>query len=161
MGKIVKTSSFVLTEAMFVTGENIRTSSLKVSRMHRIKVQSRQENVAGMKLPKFEYFTEGDIKNDLTGLARGCQQVQACRAVAAASVKSIEVVVELASLQTSFLTVDEAIKTTNRRVHALANAVKPGRMWWKRWKALERMKGVILVIYRAKELSGDPSLVSK
>ncbi|KAE8661375.1 hypothetical protein F3Y22_tig00113726pilonHSYRG00440 [Hibiscus syriacus] len=35
-----------------------------------------------------------------------------CRA---AYVKAIEVLVELASLQTSFLTLDEAIKTTNRR----------------------------------------------
>ncbi|CAI9757197.1 unnamed protein product [Fraxinus pennsylvanica] len=61
-------------------------------------------------------------KNDLTGLARGGQQIQACRA---AYVKSIELLVELATLQTSFLTLDDAIKTTNRRVNALENVVKP------------------------------------
>ena len=33
--------------------------------------------------------------------------------------------VELASLQTAFLTLDEAIKTTNRRVNALDSVVKP------------------------------------
>lgn len=39
--------------------------------------------------------------------------------------KAIEVLVELASLQTSFMTLDTAIKTTNRRVNALENVVKP------------------------------------
>jgi V-type H+-transporting ATPase subunit D len=33
--------------------------------------------------------------------------------------------VELASLQTAFLTLDQAIKTTNRRVNALENVVTP------------------------------------
>ncbi|KAL0329568.1 UNVERIFIED_CONTAM: V-type proton ATPase subunit D [Sesamum radiatum] len=99
MGDIMKTSSFALTEAKYVAGENIK---------HIV-----QENVQSAALK---------TKNDLTGLARGGQQIQACRA---AYVKSIELLVELATLQTSFLTLDEAIKTTNRRVNALENVVKP------------------------------------
>ncbi|GFZ05725.1 vacuolar ATP synthase subunit D [Actinidia rufa] len=122
MGDIMKTSSFSLTEAKYVTGENIKHAVLENVQNASLKVRSRQENVAGVKLPKFEYFTEGETKKDLTGLARGGQQVQACRA---AYVKAIEVLVDLASLQTSFLTLDEAIKTTNRRVNALENVVKP------------------------------------
>ena len=39
--------------------------------------------------------------------------------------KSVELLVELASLQTAFLTLDAAIKTTNRRVNALDNVVRP------------------------------------
>ncbi|KAI4325167.1 hypothetical protein MLD38_030587 [Melastoma candidum] len=122
MGDIMKASSFALTEAKYVAGENIKHIVLENVQNASLKVRSRQENVAGVKLPKFEYFTEGETKNDLTGLARGGQQVQACRA---ANLKAIEVLVELASLQTSFLTLDEAIKTTNRRVNALENVVKP------------------------------------
>lgn len=52
----------------------------------------------------------------LAGLARGGQQV--------AKLKknfhdAIELLVELASLQTCFLTLDEVIKITNRRVNAI------------------------------------------
>ncbi|CAI0544845.1 unnamed protein product [Linum tenue] len=123
MGDIMKNSSFALTEAKYVAGENIKHVVLESVQTASVKVRSRQDNVAGVKLPKFEYFSEGDTKsNDLTGLARGGQQVQKCRV---AYVKAIEVLVELASLQTSFLTLDEAIKTTNRRVNALENVVKP------------------------------------
>ncbi|KAL5546862.1 hypothetical protein UlMin_006549 [Ulmus minor] len=109
MGEIMKPSSFALTKAKYVAGDNINHTVLK-------------NNVAGVKLPKFEYFTDGDTKNDLTGLTQGGQQVQQCRAV---YIKAIEVLVELASLQTSFLTLDEVIKTTNLRVNALENIVKP------------------------------------
>ncbi|KAK4389476.1 V-type proton ATPase subunit D [Sesamum angolense] len=122
MGDIMKTSSFALTEAKYVAGENIKHIVQENVQSAALKVRSRQENVAGVKLPKFEYFIDGETKNDLTGLARGGQQIQACRA---AYVKSIELLVELATLQTSFLTLDEAIKTTNRRVNALENVVKP------------------------------------
>ncbi|KAH0455728.1 hypothetical protein IEQ34_015760 [Dendrobium chrysotoxum] len=126
MGDIMRASSFALTEAKYAAGDNIKHVVLESVRSASVRVRSRQENVAGVKLPKFEHFTDSaaDSKSstDLTGLARGGQQVQACRA---AHIKAIEVLVELASLQTSFLTLDEAIKTTNRRVNALENVVKP------------------------------------
>ncbi|GJQ95036.1 V-type proton ATPase subunit D [Tanacetum coccineum] len=123
MGTVLKSSSFALTEAKYVGGENIKHVVLENVQSASVRVRSRQENVAGVKLPKFEYFTEGEMaKNDLTGLARGGQQVQGCRS---AYLKAVEVLVDLASLQTSFLTLDGAIKTTNRRVNALENVVKP------------------------------------
>lgn len=124
MGDIMRSSSFALTEAKYAAGENIKHVVLESVKSASVRVRARQENVAGVKLPKFEHFTDtaSDTKNDLTGLARGGQQIQACRAQ---HIKAIEVLVELASLQTSFLTLDEAIKTTNRRVNALENVVKP------------------------------------
>lgn len=119
----MKASAFSLTEAKYAAGDNIKYVVFENVDKATIKVRARQENVAGVKLPKFEHFTEaGESKNDLTGLARGGQQIQLSRS---AFVKAIEVLVELASLQTSFLTLDEAIKTTNRRVNALENVVKP------------------------------------
>jgi V-type H+-transporting ATPase subunit D len=111
MGETMRASSFSLAEAKYVAGDGVRHVVLQSVRAASVRVRSHQENVAGVKLPKFTHL-----------VARGGQQVAACRA---AHVKAIEVLVELASLQTSFLTLDEAIKTTNRRVNALENVVKP------------------------------------
>ncbi|KAI5071663.1 hypothetical protein GOP47_0013914 [Adiantum capillus-veneris] len=123
MGDSLKASSFSLTEAKYTAGDSIKYVVLENVGSATVKVRAKQDNVAGVKLPKFEYFTEaGETKNDLTGLARGGQQIQLCRS---SFIKAVEVLVELASLQTSFLTLDEAIKTTNRRVNALENVVKP------------------------------------
>eukprot|EP00249_Psilotum_nudum_P009316 c21850_g1_i1 orf=195-1001(+) len=123
MGETMKSSAFALTEAKYVAGENIKHIVLENVVTATINVRAKQDNVAGVKLPRFEHFTNtGESTNDLTGLSRGGQQMKLCRS---AFVKAIEVLVELASLQTSFLTLDEAIKTTNRRVNALENVVKP------------------------------------
>ena len=61
-------------------------------------------------------------RTDLTGLGRGGQQVSLARA---AFLDAVSLLVELASLQTAFVTLDAAIKTTNRRVNALDNVVRP------------------------------------
>jgi V-type H+-transporting ATPase subunit D len=58
----------------------------------------------------------------LTGLGRGGKQIQKCKK---AYKEALQTLVELASLQTAFLTLDQAIKTTNRRVNALENVVTP------------------------------------
>ena len=58
----------------------------------------------------------------MTGLGRGGAQVQAAKKQYLAA---ITLLVELASLQTAFITLDVAIKTTNRRVNALENVVTP------------------------------------
>ena len=81
-------------------------------------------STAGVKIPKFEQLHTGGENNkiSLTGLGSGGQQIQTCRK---AFMNSIELLVQLASLQTAFLTLDEAIKTTNRRVNALDNVVRP------------------------------------
>ena len=52
----------------------------------------------------------------LTGLSRGGQQIDRLKKNYA---KAVELLVELASLQTSFVTLDVVIKTTNRRVNAI------------------------------------------
>lgn len=47
----------------------------------------------------------------VAGLGKGGQQLQGCRK---AYLQSIQLLVQLANLQTAFITLDEALKTTNR-----------------------------------------------
>ena len=48
-----------------------------------VKVHAQQDNVAGVKIPKFEKseHTKSDSKMNLTGLGKGGQQVQGTRKV--------------------------------------------------------------------------------
>lgn len=123
MGATMKASSFALTEAKYAAGEHVKHTIFDNVEQAHVRVKSSTDNVAGVKLPKFEYTHDGaESKMDMTGLGKGGQQIQGCKNSYA---QAIELLVELASLQTGFLALDTAIKTTNRRVNALENVVKP------------------------------------
>ncbi|XP_066330328.1 V-type proton ATPase subunit D-like [Miscanthus floridulus] len=131
MGDAMRAASLSLAEALYVAGTPLRhVVQQSVSGPARLRVRAHQDNIAGVRLPRFESFLAngaasaggGSRSASLAGLAGGGQQVAACRA---AHARALEVLVELASLQTSFLTLDAAIRTTNRRVNALENVVKP------------------------------------
>jgi H(+)-transporting ATP synthase subunit D len=64
----------------------------------------------------------GTVDFNLTGLGRGGQQVIKSKEVYA---KAVETLVELASLQTAFMILDEVIRATNRRVNAIEHIVIP------------------------------------
>ncbi|CAG9462031.1 unnamed protein product [Pedinophyceae sp. YPF-701] len=124
MGESFKGSVFSLTEAKYAAGD-IRHTVLDNVSTADVRVKALTDNVAGVRLPKFHTSSEemsDSSKMSMTGLGKGGQQVQKCRV---AFMETVKLLVELASLQTSFLTLDEAIKTTNRRVNALENVVKP------------------------------------
>ena len=72
-------------------------------------------------LPVVSPFIE--CKLDEPALGRGGQQIDKCRKIWS---ELLQVLIRLSSLQTSFISLDEAIKVTNRRVNALDNVVIPG-----------------------------------
>ncbi|XP_077521279.1 V-type proton ATPase subunit D-like isoform X2 [Amblyomma americanum] len=121
MGDLMKEAAFSLAEAKFTSGDFNQVVLQNVTRAQ-VKVRSRKDNVAGVTLPIFECYQEGTDTNELAGLARGGQKLGKLKKN---YFEAVKLLVELASLQTSFITLDSVIKTTNRRVNAIEYVIIP------------------------------------
>ncbi|KAF5661860.1 vacuolar atp synthase subunit d [Fusarium heterosporum] len=117
MGRVMQIAAFSLAEVTYAVGGDIGYQVQESAKSARFRVRTKQDNVSGVLLPAFEsYLTEGNNDFGLTGLGKGGQQVQRCRETYA---RAVEALVELASLQTAFVILDEVIKVVNRRVNAI------------------------------------------
>lgn len=119
-------AAFSLAEVTYSAGD-ISYQIQEAAREASFTVEATQENVSGVILPSFRakrIKAEAGSASDfgLTGLGRGGQQIQKAREIYA---KAVETLVELASLQTAFVILDEVIRMTNRRVNALEHVVIP------------------------------------
>jgi len=123
MGIHMKEASFSLAAAKYATGEMLTPSVLENVGQATFKIKMTSDNVAGVHLPIFKQIGDGTHPTELTvGLSKGGKQVQKSRET---YIKALEALVQLASLQTAFITLDEVIKITSRRVNAIEHVVKP------------------------------------
>lgn len=121
MADMSSSSFFSLTAAEYAAG-NFRSKILENNMVASVRVTSRTDNVAGVKLPVFNQYSTGADSSETLGLAGGARKIVACRDKFSEYLKAL---IKLASLQTSFVTLDEALKVTNRRVNALENVTIP------------------------------------
>jgi len=122
MGQTMREASFSLAAAKYAAGDITPTVLENVS-VAIVRVRMATENVAGVHLPVFSKNMEGNANTqELTGLSKGGQQIHKSRDT---YLKAIDSLIELASLQTAFITLDEVIRVTNRRVNAIEYVVKP------------------------------------
>lgn len=150
MGRVMQIAAFSLAEVTYaIGGSSISYQIQESARSARFRLRTRQENVSGVFLPQFESVVTGNNSKSeggkdpekgqdkgggsdsggtgrddfgLTGLGKGGQQVQRCRETYR---RAVETLVELASLQTAFVTLDEVIKVVNRRVNAIEHVIIP------------------------------------
>ncbi|KAI0831251.1 vacuolar ATP synthase subunit D [Trametes gibbosa] len=121
MGRVMQLASFSLAEVTYATGD-ISYLVQEQAKSASFKVKAKQENVSGVVLPAFEVDRVPGSDFNLTGLGRGGQQVLRAKEVYA---KAVETLVDLASLQTAFMILDEVIRATNRRVNAIEHVIIP------------------------------------
>ncbi|OWZ16053.1 H - or Na -translocating F-type, V-type and A-type ATPase (F-ATPase) [Phytophthora megakarya] len=112
---------FSLTQAQYAAGD-FRNKVIESVSTAEIRTQNRIDNVAGVKLPVFTEVEVSREKSENIGLAGGGGKIQNCREKFRVLLRAL---IKLASLQTSFVTLDEALKVTNRRVNALDNVTIP------------------------------------
>ncbi|KAI6247876.1 V-type proton ATPase subunit D [Erysiphe necator] len=109
MGKVMQIAAFSLAEVTYAVGGTIGYQVQESAKSARFRLRTKQENVSGVFLPVFEsYCADGSDDFGLTGLGKGGQQIQKCRDTYA---RAVETLVELASLQTAFVILDEVIKS--------------------------------------------------
>jgi len=122
MGTSFKLGMFALAEVKYAAGD-IKPMIIENVTKSTTTINLQVDNVAGVKVPVFTAKHEGhDVGTELIGMAKGGQQIGKARD---AFSKALDVLVKLATLQTSFITLDEAVKVTNRRVNALDCVVVP------------------------------------
>jgi V-type H+-transporting ATPase subunit D len=110
------TAFFSLTQAEYAAGPdffnlllltlfvgNFRNKVLENQMTASIRVSTRTDNVAGVKLPVFSSYELKNESQENLGLAGGGRQITNCREK---FTEYLNVLIKLASLQTSFITMD-------------------------------------------------------
>lgn len=122
MSSDATTAFFSLTQAEYAAG-NFKQKVAEGTLTARVRVGAGIDNVAGVKLPVFTIYETGTTAdNQSLGLVGGGKKIVAVREKFTVFLTQL---IKLASLQTSFVTLDEAMKVTNRRVNALENVTIP------------------------------------
>ena len=123
MGIDYKDARMGMAEANFAAGDFSRAVVDHVAVCSPVRMTMTADNIAGVKLPIFKLKDMDEVSEGaLLGLSMGGQSIQTAREKFG---KFLKILVTIATLQTQFVTLDEALKMTNRRVNALEFVLIP------------------------------------
>merc|ERR1712039_839006 len=124
VGQTLKDASFSLAKCHWASaGEDITATVIERAKKPSVMCKLYADNVAGVSLPAFKLIQGApDAAIQTLGVAHGGAVISACRET---YLKAVIALIKLASLQTSFKTLDEEIKMTSRRVNALEYVLIP------------------------------------
>jgi len=121
MSNVLKDAQFSHTQARHAAG-NFNNKVITKVESASTRIQCRRDNVVGVAILQFDKIETGNTDESLLGIASGGAQIRKCKE---SFNTALELLIKLASLQTSFRELDEALRVTNRRVNALDNVVIP------------------------------------
>eukprot|EP00331_Platyophrya_macrostoma_P034695 CAMPEP_0176437410 /NCGR_PEP_ID=MMETSP0127-20121128/18604_1 /TAXON_ID=938130 /ORGANISM="Platyophrya macrostoma, Strain WH" /LENGTH=249 /DNA_ID=CAMNT_0017821029 /DNA_START=81 /DNA_END=830 /DNA_ORIENTATION=- len=120
--KLVKDAHFTVTSATFIAGD-ISFAVQESLKVQPYKTQVHVDNVAGVQIPTLRSNNDdAEVLQALAGLGKGGEQIKIARKTFRETVTTL---IKIASLQSAWVTLDIAIKVTNRRVNALEKVVIP------------------------------------
>lgn len=125
VGQGLKDASYSLARSQWAnSGDDITGTVVERAKRPSVTCKLTSENVAGVSIPVFRYMHDPSKDNSVQtlGIAHGGAVINACRET---YLKSVQQLIKLASLQTAFITLDEEIKMTSRRVNALEYVLIP------------------------------------
>jgi V-type H+-transporting ATPase subunit D len=124
-GEGLKEAGFSFAKAQWAnSGDDFSSTVIERAKRATVLCKLTGDNVAGVQLPKFtcNHDPTKDTSVQTLGVAHGGAVLDRCRQE---YLKAIKCMIDLASLQTAFKTLDEEIKMTSRRVNALEYVLIP------------------------------------
>lgn len=112
LGKQMEKAFFSLAKAEFYGGD--LKMAIHEAKRHPLSVKLANENISGVYIPV--YGLAGEQKRNVSFMGQSGSIMRECREQFLECLQSL---VEVASLQTSFLILDDVLHATNRRVNAL------------------------------------------
>jgi len=123
VGRLTQQAGVLHTKAIVFAGKFNNQVIQSTPNEAAFKVTASEGNIAGVRIPIFERAGGDNIDvGQIVGLSSGGQQVAQARKAYYAVLKDL---VDLASLKTQLVVLDDAFKVTNRRVNALDYVVLP------------------------------------